>query len=59
MKRATRKLVVRSETLRVLRALTSVELGHAEGGNARIVADGESHADCPIAAAFVADQKLS
>lgn len=59
MKRATRKLVVRSETLRVLRALDNADLARAVGGGADpgLVEDsnGNSGINCPavLAAAVV------
>jgi hypothetical protein len=57
MKKTTGKLVVRSETLRVLRALDNVELARARGGGDTIAAadstNTQSGFNCPAHAAVI------
>ena len=54
MKKTTRKLLVRSETLRVLRALENVDLARAQGGGDALAAEStntQSGINCPVQAA--------
>lgn len=55
MKKTTRKLVVRSEMLRVLRALDNVDLARAQGGGGDALAaestNTQSGINCPVQAA--------
>lgn len=54
MKKTTRKLLVRSETLRVLRALDNVDLARAQGGGDALAAEStntQSGINCPVQAA--------
>lgn len=56
MKKTTRKLRVRAETLRVLRALDNRELVRATGGTDIAIADStetQSGFNCPAARALV------
>lgn len=56
MKKTTRKLVVRAETLRVLRALDKIDLARAMGGGDAAAADTtntQSGINCPAQAAAV------
>lgn len=57
MKKTTRKLVVRSETLRVLRALDKGDLVRVRGGGDALAAEStntQSGINCPAQAASVA-----
>jgi hypothetical protein len=50
MKKTTRKLIVRRETVHVLKALDNRHLARVAGGDANAVGI-ETHADCPARAA--------
>lgn len=56
MKKSAQKLMLRSETIRVLRQLGPSDLAHAPGADGQVVAlagrDTQS-AECPLAAAVV------